>query len=251
MKKLNSLGVVLLLCIFAATLSGCASAMRAMQHAQMDVKVKMEKSIILDPLTVAKNRNVFVKVTNTSGVQELAFEKELRDQLVRKGMVVVSDPAAAGYIIQANVRYMDLVTQKALGDGALLGGLSGIAGGLALAKNSRDAVGYGIAGALVGGLAGGAAEMMFKVGSYAGVIDLQIREKVGGGLDKRSTVSGQVTSSITQGTSTTVKTTGSVESEYQTYTNTISAVATQTHISKEEAAKAVGERLAMQIAGMF
>ncbi len=45
---------------------GCAQTMRAIEDAKMTTTVKMSDIIFLDPNSLAKNRNVFVRVINTS-----------------------------------------------------------------------------------------------------------------------------------------------------------------------------------------
>jgi hypothetical protein len=67
----------------------------------------MSDTIFLNANILAKNRNVFVRVTNTSDMQEIQFESFLKDKLSQKGLTIINDPSQAGYVIQANVLYMD------------------------------------------------------------------------------------------------------------------------------------------------
>ncbi|WP_333655654.1 complement resistance protein TraT, partial [Dissulfurispira sp.] len=70
-EKSKVFGIVVLSVAVVFVLSGCAQTMRAIEHAKMTVAVKMSDTIFLDPTILTKNRNVFVRVTNTSDMQEI------------------------------------------------------------------------------------------------------------------------------------------------------------------------------------
>lgn len=235
--------VLLVLTIFV--FSGCAQTMHAIEHAKMTTWVKMSDTIFLDPNNLAKNKNVFVRVTNTSDMQEIHFEPLLREKLLQKGLNLVNDPSQAGYIIQANVLYMDYEKSTLTADGMLAGGFGGAIAGASIGGDWKGSTAGGVIGGAVGSLIGGAIGAAFKVETFFGAVDVQIKEKVEGG------VSGKMKTDAKQGSATTLVTEREIKSEYQEYRTRIVAKAKQTNIDKVEAARVISDKLATQIAGMF
>jgi hypothetical protein len=245
-KKVWVALVVLLLFAAQMTLSGCAQTMHAIEHAKMTTTVKMSDTIFLDAANLAKNRKVYVRVTNTSDMQEIAFEGLLKDKLASKGITLVSDPNEAGYIIQANVLYMDYEKKGLTADGMLAGGYGGAIAGAAFGGGGWKGPAAGaLVGGVVGSLVGGAIGAAFKVETFFGAVDIQIQERVEGG------VRGTMTTDASQGSATRLQTEREIRSDFQTYRTRIVAKATQTNIDRNEAAGIISEKLASQIAGMF
>lgn len=244
-RKSKSFTVLTLIVLGVFVLSGCAQTMMAIENAKMTTTVKMSDTIFIDPTVLAKNRNVYVRVTNTSDMQEIVFEDLLRDKLTAKGLTLVSDPSKAGYIIQANVLYMDYEKQGLTADGMLAGGFGGAVAGASLGGGWKGSTAGAVIGGAVGSLIGGAIGAAFKVETFFGTVDVQIQERVEGG------VRGTMTTDAKQGTSTTMRTEREVKSDYQTYRTRIVAKAKQTNIDRNEAARVISEKLATQIAGMF
>ena len=145
---------VLFLLVLSLQLTGCGQMINAIEHSDMQVKLKMTDTIFLDPIAKAKNKTVYIAVNNTSDMQEVdtgMLQNLIASRLTAKGYQIVQDPSQAGYIIQANVLYMDYYRQTGTHEGAITGGLAG-AGAGALIGQSRDT---SIALGLIGGLAGG------------------------------------------------------------------------------------------------
>ena len=236
---------LVMLVVMLATVSGCAQTMQAIEHRSLNVGVKMSDTIFIDPVSLSKNRNVYVKVTNTSDMQEFDFYNLLKENLAQKGLTVVNDASSAGFIIQANVLYMDYAKQGLTGDGMLAGGFGGLLAGASLGGTSRDAAALGLIGGALGAVGGGLIGSMFKVEEYIGAIDVQIQERVEGG------VRGKMITDAKQGTATQLHTEREVKSDYQIYRTRIVAKAKQTNMDKMEAARIISDRLAKQIAGMF
>ncbi len=236
---------LLVICILAALsisgLSGCASTINAIDNAKMQTWVKMSDSIFLDPVGLAKNRNIYVRTTNTSDMQDLIFEQMLRDDLAKKGFTIVADPTQAGFVVQSNVLYMDYEKNTLTADGLLAGGFGGALAGAGAGRSGGAAAAGGIIGAIGGALVGSA----FHVDTYLGAVDVQIQEKVAGG------VTGVMVTNAGQGSATTLKTQQEVKSDFQTYRTRIVARAKQTNIDKKEAAQMLSDKLATQIAGRF
>ncbi len=237
-------GVVSLVSV-VLILSACTQTMQAVKHARLKTNVRMSDTIFLDPEVLAKNRNVYVRVTNTSQVQEISFQDELVKALASKGYQITSSPAVAGYIIQANVLYMDRKTADITEDATLAGGFGGAIAGYALGGDDTGKAVGGLIGATVGAVGGAVVGTMVHVDTYMGVVDVQIKERVEGG------VTGVMTTEATQGTGTTMKTTRKIKSKFQTYRTRIVATATQTNMDRKEAATVLSGVLAAQIGGLF
>ncbi len=86
---------------------------------------------------------------------------------------------------------------------------------------------------------------LVKVESYTGTVDLQIQERVAGG------VKGTMKTEAKQGTSTTLATEREVVSDFQTYRTFMTVEATRTNINLDEAIVELTAKIADQIAGLF
>ncbi|MFN3534747.1 MAG: complement resistance protein TraT, partial [Desulfatiglandales bacterium] len=118
----NLFKVVLLMGMISSMafyLSGCAHTMSAIEHRELTVSAKMSDTIFIDPKLISVNNKVFVKTSNTSDMQDIEFDSLLRNKLSSRGLVIVNDPSEAGYIIQANVLYMDYEKEGMTADGML------------------------------------------------------------------------------------------------------------------------------------
>lgn len=226
-------------------LAGCSQTMNAIQHAKLRTNVNMSDTIFLDAEMLAKNRTVYVRVTNTSQMQEIAFQDDLVRNLRQKGYEITQDPSKAGYIIQANVLYMDYQREDMTADAMLAGGFGGALAGIALGGDDTGKTVGGLVGGAVGSIGGAIVGTMVHVDTFVGVVDVQIKEKVEGG------VTGEMTTQASQGTSTTLKTIRKIKSNFQTYRTRIVATATQTNIKRQQAADVLSGILAAQIGGIF
>ncbi len=220
----------------------------AIEHSDMQVKLKMTDTIFLDPVAKAKNRTVYVAVNNTSDMQEVdtgMLQNLIASRLTAKGYQVVQDPSQAGYIIQANVLYMDYYRQTGTKEGAVEGALIGAGSGALIGQSRDTSIALGLIGGVIGGIGGALIGKALKVETYAGVVDVELREKT----DKP--VTGQILTNAKQGSSTTIQTKQEVNTNWQIYRTKIVCTAQQTNIDKNEAARAIAERIATQIGGMF
>ena len=231
--------------LVVAMFSGCAQTMKAVQHAKLTTNVNMSDTIFLDAEAIARNNKVYVRVTNTSQMQEIAFQDLVEQKLRAKGYVITRNPSEAGYILQANVLYMDYQKEDMTADGMLAGGFGGALAGAALGGDDTGKVVAGAIAGAVGSLAGAAVGAVVHVDTFVGAVDIQIKERVEGG------VVGEMTTEASQGSVTTLKTTRKIKSNFQTYRTRIVATATQTNIDRQKAASVLSEILASQVAGVF
>lgn len=242
MKKNTIIAFIALL--LALTLGGCASTARMMENATLTTNVVMQDTLFLDK-TKAKEKKVFVDVTNTSEVKDIPLDRYLREKSAQKNICVVEDAADATWIVQANISR--LTYNKVESMGADLGRYGAIAGGVvgyALRGTVRDSWFASAVGGIVGNIVGAAVGSIVKVEAYEGSIDVQIKEKSG-------TVKETKVSRISQGSATTVTTETEEVKDYQTYRTSLSVTAKRTNINLEEAVTEIAEKASMQIAALF
>jgi len=240
MKALK--GFIALILVFF-TIYGCASTATMLDHASLQTKVTLSEPVFLN---LAGERTAYAKVTNTSDIQNIPLDVALKDRLARKGMALVEDPTKANWIVQANIT--SFVYSKVASMGQEAGKVGTVMGGIAgavIPGSSRDSWFGAAVGSIVGNVVGSVAGALVKIESYTGAVDLQIQEKVKGG------VKGTMKTDVAQGTSTTLTTEREIESDYQTYRTKMMVEATRTNINLEEAVAEIAAKLADQIAGLF
>ncbi|HOT43149.1 MAG TPA: complement resistance protein TraT [Syntrophorhabdaceae bacterium] len=244
---MKSLKILMVLVIGVFLFAGCASTGKMLDHATLKTEVKMSDTIFLNLNT--QERTAYVKVLNTSDIQNIPLEPALKERLVKKGIRLVDNPADATWIIQANIKSLFYIKEKSMASetgvaGAGMGGfLGGVGSALSRSNNMGVAVGAAV-GSIIGNVAGAALGALVKIESYEGIVDLQIQEKVKGG------VKGKMVADIRRG-STTMTTEREIESEYQTYSTFLNVEAKRTNINLEEAIAEITAKLADQIAGLF
>lgn len=244
-KKKKIVWGMLMIMLMFNFLSGCASIEKAIEHREIQVGVKMSETIFLDPATLLKNRTAYLRVSNTSDMQEIDFEGLLRNKLTQKGIILTNDPSKAGYLIQVNVLYMDYEKEGLTDAGMVTGGFGGALAGSTIGRDLTGAVAAAGAVGLIGSIVGGLAGSLIHVDTFLGAIDVQIQEKVEGG------VKGVMKADVKQGTGTTLQTEREVKSDFQVYRTRMAAKAKQTNIDKQEAARVISDKLATQIGALF
>ena len=229
----------------AMLVEGCAQTMNAVRHAKLQTNVKMSDTIFLDAEQLAKNKNIYVRITNTSQMQNISLRDDLLKSLKQKGYSIVQDPSMAWYILQANVLYMDYLKKDLTADGMLAGGFGGVIAGTATGGDNMDKTVAGAVAGAVGSLAGAAVGSMVHVDTFVGTVDVQIKERVEGG------VTGTMTTDASQGSASKIKMVRKIKSDFQTYRTRIVATATQTNINREKASEVLSGVIVQQIAGVF
>jgi hypothetical protein len=214
MKQLKSLSVLMLLLICGLYLSSCSPIISSIEHASLDTDVKFSESIFLTP---SKDRNkIYVRVTNTSGNHNLDFKEKLIGYLTGGGYKLVDSPEKADYELYANILFVDDAKKFKAEEGAWQGSAIGALGGAAAI--SPDIAGA-VAGWAVGAATGAATGLLLPVKTFAGVVDLQITEKRGGGLGVNRLQ--------------------------------VAVKATQTRLDEVKAAHIISDKLAEQISALF
>lgn len=172
------------------------------------VRVSMDKSIFLDPPEV-DNPAVYVRVRDTSG-RDWDIGSEVLNILVGQGFTVTRNAARAEYVLQANILFANEVSAAELaqldetafgqdiGDIVRTAGLGAVGGAVAGGLIDRGGAGGIVAGAAAGGLIGGVLgaanqakreeRLLAKQATkfYSLVVDLEVRQRVKGGVVTRT-----------------------------------------------------------------
>lgn len=244
----GKLGLLLAMLALVAMLSGCAATATAIRYQDLDVQTKMSATIFLEPVA-PHQRTIFIQVRNTSD-KPFFIEQEVAAQIAARGYQIVYDPNQAHYILQANILAVGRTDQSALENATGLG-YGGVLAGATAGALLGHATGHSAwAGAAIGGLAMGAAEVVAgsatQVIWYAVVTDVQISER------SRAAVSEQFSSTLRQGTAHTYQQQRSAKmTDVMKYQTRISSSARKVNLQFPEAEPYLRQGLVQAIAGLF
>ncbi len=237
-------------------LSGCS----AVAHRNLQTESKLTQALFLNEETLSEGKPIYVKIRNQSDVRELEFEKKLIQELQAKGYKVTKKAKDANH--ELNVVFVALEKEKEgmTAEGALAGGFGGtVVGAVASDSWKGSAVGGG-----VGALTGAALGALVSVDRWFGVVDVQIKERVKGTAKKATTTGSATAGGMVTGAGTTGRGVGSAsvqgqqsKTEYKENTDKIDyysrivVTATKTNLDRVEAATAISNSLAYQVANFF
>lgn len=235
-----------LLALFVLNFAGCAGTMKAIDSRKLETTVRMSETIFLEPVE-PEERIVWIDARNTSDQQDLDTAKILaiiKEKVLARGYKVTDSPKKAHYRLQANVLYASREKEGLTEEGMLLGGFgAGLAGSrIGGGRTSRAAATVG--GATLGALVGGIVGSKIQVNKYLFTVDVQISEKVAGGVATSS--SGK---SRSGGVSKSQSATG--KSNYVKYRTRVVGTAKQTNMKWEEARQILIEKFSASLAGIF
>ncbi len=198
---------------------GCAGTMKAIEYTEPRINTSMTQSIWLDPQNLSKNRNVYVRVMNTSGYNDIDFTDLLKRKISEKGFNVVDDPSKADYIVQVNVLYLNEERESIVEDGMAVGSVGGAIAGSYIGGGIRENIAGAIGGAVIGGLIGGLVGKAVAINKFTGIAEVRIQENI-----------------------------GNTKKEHETR---ISVIAEKTNMDKPQMLKILADRLATQISSIF
>ncbi len=241
--------LMLFLSCFVLMFYGCATIPEAIEHSSLQIGTKMSDTIFFDPEYKMTHKKIFIDVTNTSNIRKINisnFKQKIASDLQAKGYTIVVDPTQADYILQVNVLYFDHYRKTGAKEGAATGAALGAAAGLAASgDNDVDALIIAAVAAGAGYVGGAVVGKMIHIDTFAGVVDVQIKEK------HEKPIKETVETNASQGSATVVKQRLEKESHWMIYRTKIAVTATKTNLKEEEVAKVVEDNLADQIAGIF
>ncbi|CUA85804.1 MULTISPECIES: complement resistance protein TraT [Gulbenkiania] len=234
--------------IAAASLTGCAATQVAISKRNLDVQTKMSATIFLEPVAESQ-RTIFVQVRNTSDKPDFDIAEDVKQSLSAKGYRLVTDPAKAHYILQANILQVGRSDQSAAektlngGYGAITGFATGAIAAATISPSYRDALGAGLAIAAISTLADAAVKDVY----YSAITDIQIQERIQGS-GKANKTSLNV---LKQGTSGGTAVTYAAKTNMLQYQTRILSSANKVNLEFPEAAPALRAGLVRSISGMF
>lgn len=206
-------------------LGGCAATQVALEKKDLKVETIMSDTIFLD-IENQMAKTVYVDIRNTSD-KAINVRQQIVSQIAGRGYEIVSKPADAAYILQANVLHVGKADPSALRESVYGGWGGAVAGGAAGALIGGAAAGGegALYGAGIGAVAGGAAELisgaLVKDVTYSMMTDILISEKVKGQEDREK------------------------------YKTRIASSANQVNLEFQEALPVLEQNLAKSIAGIF
>jgi hypothetical protein len=243
------------LAVLALALSGCAAGSTAVAKRNLDVQTQMSDTIFLDPVAPGE-RTVYVDVRNTSDQPGLDIAPQVRPAVEARGYRVVDDPAAARFVLQANVLQAgraSLTAAEAASEsgfgGTLLGGAAGGAAGYGLGRAGvgvNDVV-AGIGGALAGAAIAGLADAYVQDTTYTIVTDVQVSERAPPGV----AVSQSEQASLSQGTAGTITQSSSEAVDTRRYRTRVVSTANQVNLAWPDAEPQLVAGLSRSIGGIF
>ncbi|AEY00249.1 conjugal transfer surface exclusion protein TraT [Oceanimonas sp. GK1] len=242
MKKI--VGISLLASILA--LSGCSAMHTAIKKRDLEVKTQMSDTIWLDPVS-GSAKTVYLQIRNTSD-KDVQIAEKLRQNFEQKGYTVTTDANSAYYWVQMNVLKVDKMDLReansylSSGYGA---GLTGAAAGALAAGYGYNSSGAAVAGGIVGGIIGIAADAMVEDVNYTMITDLQISEKVNGKVSVNSQ------GALAQGNAGRTNVSYSKESNRMRYQTRVVSTANKVNLEFEEARVALEDNLARSVGGIL
>lgn len=226
-------------------ISGCGAASTAIEKRNLEVQTKMSDSIFLEPVSPQK-QIVYLKVRNTTD-KNVEVEQEIRNAFEAKGFKVVSNPAEAYFMIQANILQVGK-TDGTDSDSALKSGFGGglLGAGVSMATGGSGS-NIGI-GAAVGALVGVLADTMVKDIYYSMVTDVEIRQRPT--LDE--SISQHESNYSEQGTTSTIsQNVNTNNAQWKTYRTRVISTANKVNLEFEEAQPALTKGLAKSLSGVL
>lgn len=226
-------------------LTGCAG---------LTVSSSMSSSIFLDPLAPEK-RIVYVQVRSTADRRGIDIKRAISAGIAEAGYNLTDNPDRANILLQANVLKVgesdpdELRNFLSEGPRSIGGTAAGIFTGLAVA----DAIDSDLGGAAAGVAAGlaaaalveGITNLLYDEKLYAVVTDVQLAERVTGGVQSVSTAN------ISQGDQSFEQQRSIKQSQWKKYRTRIVSYARAVNTPWQEVADELSSSLSTSIAGMF
>ena len=234
--------VVILVSVFFIT--NCTKkASKAIDSRNLSTNIKMSDSIFLEPVTPEK-QIIWFRLRSSAGQDQLdisVIKDDFLKRLKNKKYTITNNPHEAQFRLDANILYMDLVSDSLTADGAILGGFGG-----ALSRNGdlKSTAATGAVGAAVGAAVG----TLIRVNNYALIVDLQVSEKIKGSVQTRITAksaSGGETGGLNK-----MQQVNKAEN-FLHHRARLAATATQTNLELKEAVDVLSQKVSSALSGLF
>jgi len=244
--SVKNIAVTAAVFIASVTASGCATTGEAISSRKLETSVKMSETIFLEPVEPAQ-QIVWIKIRNSSDRQDLdatAIEGIVRSKIEQRGYRVTRSPSEATYRLQANVLFADHEKKNLTEDAMMIGGFGGLLAGREIGGGRSAKMATGLGGAVVGSVVGGLIGSMVQIDKWMLVVDVQISEKVAGGV-KTSSAGSTKAGKVRKTQSATGK------SNFINYQTRIVGTAKQTNMDWNNAQPILLSGFANSLAGIF
>lgn len=231
-----------------AALSGCNAVTTAIEHRDLIVENKMTDTVFLDPVS-SSQKTIYLQVRNTTDRQDFDIATDLKQALEAKGYSVVSDPARAHYLLQANVLQvgkMEKSTMQQLFAGGFGGasviGATGYGAGIGAMAGGLNGLGYG---ALIAAPIAIVADAFVKDNNFGVITDVQISERT------TAKVADRMNQRLQQGRSGTRDVNSQQTTDQKVYQTRIMSSADRVNLELEEAMPMLKAGITRSTAGIF
>ena len=245
-KSVKNAAVMAALFIASVAVSGCATSGEAISSRKLQTSVKMSETIFLEPVEPAQ-QVVWIKIRNTSDRQDLdamKIENIVRSKIEQRGYRVTRSPSEAHFRLQANVLFADHEKKDLTENAMMIGGFGGALAGSEIGGGNKSKLAGGLAGAVIGSAVGGLLGSMVQIDKWMLVVDVQISEKVPGGVNTSSAGSARA-GNVRKTQSATGR------SDYINYQTRIVGTAKQTNMNWNAAQPILLNGFANSLAGIF
>ena len=186
--SLKNIALMAAIFITSVIAAGCATTGEAISSRKLETSIKMSETIFLEPVE-PEQQVVWLKIRNTSDRQDLdamTIEGIVRAKIEQRGYRITKSPKEAHYRLQANVLFADHEKKDLTEDAMMIGGFGGALAGSEIGGGSKAKMATGLGGAVIGSVVGGLIGSMVQIDKWLLVVDIQISEKVAGGVDTSS-----------------------------------------------------------------
>ena len=109
-------------------ISGCTkTTTKAIDSRNLSTNIKMSDTIFLEPVS-PNQQIIWLRIRSSAGQDELKISsiiEDLNNRLKNKNYILTNNPKEAQFRLDANILYMDLVSESLTADGAIIGGFGG------------------------------------------------------------------------------------------------------------------------------
>lgn len=237
----------------ALALTACAATSTAISKRNLDVQSRMSDTIFLDPVA-PEDRTVYLEVRNSTDKADFDIETSIEQAIADRGYILVDDPTAAQYILQANVLQAGKNSRSAADDAfgggfgsTILGGAVGAgAGAVGGAVGGNDTL-LIAGGAILGAAAATVADAFVQDVTYTVITDIQVSERAPDGL----IIDQEETASVNQGSSGSILQSSVTTSDRKRHRTRVVSTAEKVNLDWPEAAPQLVAGVTRTISGIF
>ena len=238
MLSFKKSGISLLLSL---SLMGCHALYTVSAKQDIHVQTKFTRTIFLKPSD--RKKIIYIQVKNTSQYPS-SLKKDLVEDLEAKGYQVTTTLKKAQYLIQANIRNVNLMNRNQINNYYKQGFLAEDIATGAIAGSLISSPQHAARGALIGGAVGFFANVMFQDNYVGMIVDVQFSERL------KKPIKTNTVSKIKQGQYTTITSRHHTQSYWQSYQTRFVSAANRVNLTVMQALPVLSHHAAVSIASI-